>query len=369
MRTPRRTLAVAVLAGTALATVTGVGAASAAPAQHTASARQLPGDYVMPLQFSVDGKRIYVADSAASKLYRLGDPVPIASGPAATSDPEATGSLSGVDARHGRIAYTTTEADHRNTYLNVIEHGTQRVVANLGEFERTYNPDQVNRYGLTDPRQASEACKQELTAAAIPINHRVSYRGLQDSNPYAVASLRDGSWLVADAGANDILRVTPRGHVSVVAVLPPQPVRFTQALAAQLKVPSCEGVTYAFEPVPTDVELYRGQPYVTTLPGGAGGVGSVYRVGWQGATWRIATGFQRATNLAFGPRGQLYVVQLGQGVYTPTRHGIEPVWDLQYAAAVEWADGRLFASTAPAAAAVMGGGAPVTTPGHIWVRD
>ena len=321
MRTPRRAVALAVLAGTALATVTGAGAASAAPAQHAATARQLPGDYVAPLQFSVDGKRIYVADSVASKLYRLGDPNPIASGPAATSDPENTGSLSGVDARHGRIAYTTTEADHRNTYLNVIEHGRQRVVANLGLFERRVNPDRVNTYGVTDPRQLTEACKQELTNAAIPINHRVSYTGLQDSNPYAVASLRDGSWLVADAAGNDILRVTPRGHVSVVAVLPPQPVQFTPAIAAQLQVPSCAGITYAFEPVPTDVETRHGGIWATTLPGGSGGLGSVYRIGWNGTTTRIATGFQRATNLAVSPRGTVYVVQLGQGVYTPGKHG------------------------------------------------
>ncbi len=42
-----------------------------------------------------------------------------------------------------------------------------------------------------------------------------------DSHPYAVASLGDGSWAVADAGGNDILKVDSRGHVSVIAVLPP----------------------------------------------------------------------------------------------------------------------------------------------------
>lgn len=365
MHTPRRTLAVAVLAGTALATVTGVGAATAAPAHTAASARQLPGDYLAPLQFSVDGKRIYVADAFASKLYRLGDTDPIATGPAPSNDPEASGSLDGVDARHGRIAYTTTEGDHRNTYLNLIEHGKSRVVANLGEFERKVNPDKVNRYGVKHPERLSAACKAELDKAKVPI----SYRGEKDSHPYAVATLRDGSWLVADAGGNDLLRVTRHGQVHVVAVLPPQPTKLTAEVAGQLEVPSCAGITYAFEPVPTDVELNRGQPYVTTLPGGAGGVGSVYRVGWNGSTWRIATGFQAATNLAFTPRGQLLVVQLGQGVYTPTKHGIKQVWALQYAAAVEWAHGRLYASTAPIAATAEGGGTPVTTPGHIWVRD
>jgi sugar lactone lactonase YvrE len=365
MRSPRRTVAVAVLAGTALAAVTGAGVASAAPVASAPHVRQLPGDFVGPLQFSVDGKRIYVADSFASKLYRLGDTTPIASGPAPSKDPENSGSLDGVDARHGRIAYTTTEGNHKNTYLNLIEHGKSSRVANLGLFERRSNPDHVNHYGVKDPSTVSAACKAELAKAGA----KVSYRGEKDSHPYAVATLSDGSWLVADAGGNDILQVSRNGHVRVVAVLPPQPTKITSQIATQLQVPSCAGITYAFEPVPTDVEVHRGQVYVTTLPGGAGGVGSVYRVGWGGKPVRIATGFTQATNLAITDRGQILVVQLGQGVYTPTRHGIKQVWALQYATAVEWANGKLYASTSPTASTVEGGGTPVTTPGHVYVRD
>jgi hypothetical protein len=365
MHTPRRTVALAVLVGTGLAAVTGVGAASAAPATRAAETHQLPGDFVGPLQFAVDGRQIYVADSFASKLYRLGDTTPIASGPAPSQNPMESGDLAGVDARHGRIAYTTNEGDHKNTYLNLLEHGHSRVVANLGAYERLYNPDKVNRYGVENPRKVSDQCKAEITKAGVP----VSYRGDKDSHAYAVKSLDDGSWLVADAGANDILRVSRDGHIRLVAVLPPQPVTFTKEIAGQLEVPSCVGITYRFEPVPTDVETYRGQAFVTTLPGGAGGVGSVYRVGWGGHPVKVATGFQQATNLAISRDGRLYVVQLGQGVFLATSHGPVKVWDLKGAAAVEWAHGKLYASTAPIAASVEGGGAPDTSPGHIYVRD
>ncbi len=46
--------------------------------------------------------------------------------------------------------------------------------------------------------------------------------------------------------------------------------KVTKESAAALELPDCVvGVTYAFEPVPTDVEVGKdGYLYVTTLPGG-----------------------------------------------------------------------------------------------------
>ena len=363
MRIPRRSVALAVLTGTGLAAITGVGSAAASPASTPLEAHQLPGDFVAPLQLAVDGQRISVADSARSALFELGDPAPIATGPAATQNPEESGDLAGVDARHGRIAYTTTEADHRNTYLTVLSHGKQVLKVNLGRYERRHNPDGAVTYGVTKPWKASAACKSQLAGGEQPVP--VVYKGEKDSHPYAVAGLADGSWLVADAGGNDILRVSGSGYISTVAVLPSQPVTLTKALAAELKAPACAGLTYRFEPVPTDVEVRNGRIYVTTLPGGAGGLGSVYRVGWNGGSWRVATGFPAATNLAVSPSGRVYVVELGVGIFTPGENGPRQVLALKNAAAVEWANGALYASTAPVAAS-QGKDA---TPGHIYRID
>lgn len=354
-----RVAAAALIVGTALAAATGVGAASAAPMHHPHGWKTLPGDYVAPLQFAVSGHTIAVADSGRSALYLLGHPKPIAYGPPVTSNPEASGDLAGVDIRDGAIGYTTTNADHSDTRFTVLRHGKRVLQVNLAAYEARHNPDGRTRYGFTQPWKVGETCRKALDAQGVPI----SYRGQKDSHPYAVAGLGDGSWLIADAGANDILRVSKWGHVSTVAVLPAQPVKITPALAAQLGAPACAGLTYRFEPVPTDVEVARGHIYVTTLPGGQGGLGSVYTIGWNGRSHRIATGFQEATNLAVSPSGCIYVVELGQGVYTPTSKGPKLVAALPGAAAVEWADGHLFASTAPVAATQ---GAD-TSPGHILI--
>ncbi len=355
----RRAAAVALVAGTALAAVTGVGSAAASPVHHAHSVHQLPGDYVAPLQFAVDGKRIYVADSARSLLFRLGNPNPIAKGPTPSRNPEESGDLAGVDARYGRIAYTTTQADHKNTYLTVLQHGKQVLQVNLGAYERWRNPDARNTYGVVGPEKLSDACKADLDKNKVPI----SYTGEKDSHPYAVAGLSDGSWLVADAGGNDVLRVSKHGHVSTVAVLPAQPVKITSELAGMLAAPNCVGITYRFEPVPTDVEVRNGHVYMTTLPGGAGGLGSVYELGRHDRPVQVAGGFAAATNLAVSPSGRIYVVELGVGIFTPGEHGPRKVLDLPNAAGVEWANGHLYASTAPVAATE----GKDMTPGHIFV--
>jgi hypothetical protein len=143
-------------------------------------------------------------------------------------------------------------------------------------------------------------------------------------------------------------------------VLPAQPVKITEELATQLGAPHCAGITYRFEAVPTDVEVRNGHTYVTTLPGGAGGLGSVYTLGRHNKPIKIAGGFASATNLAVTPSGKVYVVELGVGIFTPGTHGPKQVLALPGAAAVEWAHGKLYASTAPA---VLGG----KDAGHIYI--
>ena len=88
----------------------------------------------------------------------------------------------------------------------------------------------------------------------------------------------------------------------------------------------------------------------------------MYRIGWNGTTHRIATGFAEATNLAVSPSGCIYVVELGRGIFTPTT-GPKEVAALPGAAAVEWANGHLYASTAPSRRAE----GQDTSPGHIVI--
>ncbi|MGN6742881.1 MAG: ScyD/ScyE family protein [Amnibacterium sp.] len=348
----RRSLATAAAVGVGIATITGLGAA---PATADAwSPHVLSSAYVGPLQFAVDGRSIYVADSAQSKLFKVGRTAPIAVGPAPSANPEQSGDLAGVAAADGTIAYTTTTADHQDTRLTILRHGHKQVVS-LSAFERRYNPDKRNTYGLVNAGAVSAKCKAELTAGGMKTS---LYRGAYDSHPYAVASLGNGSWAVADAGGNDILRVDRWGHVSLLALLPAQPLQITADMAKQNGAPDCTGITYRFEPVPTDVEVGpHWDLYATTLSAAPGASGSVWRIR-HGDLDRIATGFVGATNLAVTPGGRIYVAQLFAGTIAVVRgHGPQVVASLPGVAAVEWSCGHLYASTAPA---VTGGSGPGT---------
>ncbi len=354
---PRSKVLVAAALGLGLAVAGTAAPASASGGGGLHVVKTLSSSFVGPLQFAVQGKKVYVADSFTSTLTRIGAKSPIATG----GNPAKGGDLAGVAVRGSSIAYTwTKDESHKVTKLVVKKHGKVTLSVNLARFERLHNPDHRIRYGLTKPGSASAACKAQIEKAT---HGPASYRGHVDSHPYAVASLGGGAWAVADAGANAILRVSARGHVSVIALIPGPVVKVTSASAKALGVPDCVGQSYRFEGVPTDVEVHGCDLYVTSLPGGpedpsADARGSVFKITGHHAH-RIATGFAGATNLAIGKHGRIYVAELFKGVISVVKHGgPRTVATLPGVVAVEYANGHLYASTAPA---VTGG----TGPGRI----
>ena len=112
-------------------------------------------------------------------------------------------------------------------------------------------------------------------------------------------------------------------------------------------------MTYAFEPVPTDVEVGRdGSLYVTTLPGGPESRGS----GARGTLWKVTRrpdgtrggfGLPGATNLALGKHGEVYVSEFFAGEISVVRNGrVRPYLTLPGVVAVETsASGELWAGT------------------------
>lgn len=195
------------------------------------------------------------------------------------------------------------------------------VVANILAYEKRVNPDRNISYGVI--AGGNPTCNAALGAMT---GGPATYKGIVDSHPYQLAPLARGAFALADAGVNAILRISPRGGISTIAVLPRQPIRFTPAQATALGVPSCAGVTYAFEAVPTDVERGpHGTLLVSTLPGGPespvlGARGSVYKVSRRGAVSLVATGFLGATNLAVA-KGKIYVSELFSGKITQFGRG------------------------------------------------
>jgi hypothetical protein len=144
--------------------------ALARPAAHAAPA------FAGPI-FGMDnrGGALFVADSGAGVVrVRNGHHRLVAALPNVTDVD--------VYARNAMLAVTGGPGSK----LYRIVNGNATLVARLGAFERRVNPD----------------------------------GGQIDSNAFGVTALRNGGALVADAGANDVLRVSRRGRVDWVATLP-----------------------------------------------------------------------------------------------------------------------------------------------------
>lgn len=312
----------------------------------------LSTDVGAPFNLEIDGPHVLVADGGpgyVGKVGRGGSVIPLVTG---------VPGASGVATRGAWLAYTSTVTNEETfensaSGLNVRRPGGRTVYADTTAYEAAHNPDGTNQYG---PR-SNDPC---VVATVGP-----RYTGALDSHAYSVAANRNG-WLVADAGANDLLAVSDSGRISTVATFPAQPTTVTQEQADALGMPGCMvGVTYDFEPVPTDVEVGPGGSiYVTTLPGGPEGP----ELGARGSLWkvnpsrhsvtRIATGFAGATNLAIGKHGEVYVAELfGGKVSVVNTRGVSKFVDLPGVVSVETAaNGTVYAGTM---------GADESTPGSI----
>ena len=179
----------------------------------------------------------------------------------------------------------------------IVSNGKTRLVANLFAFEEAHDPH---------PGDPTE------------------------SNPFDVQALNGNSALVVDSAGNDLLRVNARGRVDVLAVFP-------DALASTANIKSLFGcpagppnicglpVKIPAEAVPTSVAIGPdGWYYVGELKGFPAPTGES-RI-WRVAPWAKSAdcghsddcqlvfdgGFTSIIDLAFGPDGLLYVVELDE---------------------------------------------------------
>jgi Gluconolactonase len=296
-----------------------------------------------PFNLEVDGPRVLIADGGPGYVGSLGSDGSVT--PVVANVPGAAG----VATRGAWLAYTSTVTvgEGENSVnsaagLHIRRPGGGTVYADTTAYEAAHNPDGMTEYG---PR-SDDPCVQSVVGPR--------YTGGLDSHAYSVAS-NGNSWLLADAGANDLLAITDSGQISTVATFPAQPTTVTQAEADALGMPACMvGVTYDFEPVPTDVEVGPGGSiYVTTLPGGPEGP----ELGARGSLWKvnpsthsvtkIATGFAGATNLAIGKHGDIYVAELfGGKISVVNSHGVSTLVNLPGVVSVETAaNGTVYAGT------------------------
>jgi|GEM_PF-940334 len=180
-----------------------------------------------------------------------------------------------------------------------LSKGHIHKVANLFEFEETNDPDGAGA----------------------------------DSNPFDVASLGGQAALVADAGANDLLRVDNQGHVKVLAVFPDEVVS-TDNLHDLVGCPDnpipdfaglCDVDQLPAQAVPTSIAIGPdGYYYVGELKGfpAPTGASSIWKIA-PGASWAecgsspdcqkvFDGGFTSIIDLAFDKDGYLYVSELDE---------------------------------------------------------
>jgi hypothetical protein len=337
MRLRSRTLttaAVAAVSGALALSATLTSPASAKPSGAGDNQRKLDSTVLAPFQVAVRGGTVWWTDGFAGTITRLrnGQKQVILRVPA-----------EGLAVKGRKLAYTTTPQNDFSR-LVVRQPGKRKKVVNLRRYERLRNPDGHVTYGII--RNYSQ-CAANFFNSQQPGTAR--YKGIKDSHPYQVEALPNGAWAIAEAAGNGILKVNKRGRISLIALLPRQPITFTRRMVDALGAPDCVvGVRYAFEPVPTDVERdRRGNLWVSTLPGGPespalGARGSIYKISKNGHVRRIKTGFLGATNLAVW-KHRVYVAELFGGQISTIRNGrIVPAGKIANPVAVEATKRSLF---------------------------
>ena len=114
---------------------------------------------------------------------------------------------------------------------------------------------------------------------------------------------RHGQFIVADAAANAVLGVRWHKHISTLAVFPNVDVPFPgpKDKFSMQAVPTSVAVR------PHDKSIYVGQLTGFPFPPGAA---NVWRIKHDGTTEVFASGFTNITDIAWGPDGSLYVVEI-----------------------------------------------------------
>jgi hypothetical protein len=218
------------------------------------------------------------------------------------------------------------------------------VISDLLQYEMDHNPDgQVQFVDGVPP-----------DALSNPFSMNLSWFGL----------------LVADGGANDVLKVNPwNGKVSTFFV-PPTVTDVPACLEAGAQA---NPGTVGCDPVPTGIAVANGSVYVSTLGAEVPGAGRVYKLNpFTGEVRKVWKGLTAPTGVAVRPNGTIYVSEVlygapagrvGQlakgfdpstiGRITRIRHGVQTHAAVTMPTGLQFTNGQLY-STAWSIASFFG---------------
>jgi hypothetical protein len=284
----RTVIGVAALTGVATALSGGaIATASAAKPSPHARVSVVRGGFVSAFGLAKLGSSsLLVADADAGKVVLVGK-----GGGKRTLVSGATG-VSGVTTKGGKVfsvlggpsdgpPQPAGKYKPSSVLRTNLRTGRTTVIANLLTYELRHNPDgQVQFNSQHQPYDAL-------------------------SNPFSMGSYPHGL-LVADGGANDVLRVNPKtGKVSTFFVPP------------TIKQTGCQNAnpgTTGCDPVPTGVTYAKGSVWVSTLGGEVPGAGRIYKLNPRnGHVRHVWTGLNSPTGIAIGGRGAIFYSQVLQG--------------------------------------------------------
>ena len=199
-----RTVVAAACAAT-LASVALAAPASAGSNFNFGRVTTIASDLQGPLSLAVDRNGTsYVSQNFGGTLERItrsGERSTVASAPGQE--------IGAVSTRRGEVYFAQgVQEEGVFSLLKLGPNGTSTPLADLGLYEATYNPDQVNTYGFTSltPECAAQFPPPPSGPPGPDTAPPATYTGVVDTHVYASAATRNEVY-VADAGGNDILRV------------------------------------------------------------------------------------------------------------------------------------------------------------------
>lgn len=209
---------------------------------------------------------------------------------------DEAGGVSGVSAAYGKVFAVLGGASEEgpppesnypaSSVLRSDARGHHvKVIADLAQYELDHNPDGQVQFVDGAPVDAL-------------------------SNPFSMNLSRYGL-LIADGGANDVIRVNPwTGRPSTFFV--PRTVKDVPA-CLEPGAQSNPG-TVGCDPVPTGVAVANGSVYVSTLGAEVPGAGRVYKLNpWNGKIRHVWKGLTAPTGIAVSPGGTIYVSEVLHG--------------------------------------------------------